>query len=319
MRKISLLLPCLVLAGMLVSTVAWAGYIEVRDGKTIIHVVVDRLPDPTDVATNVRADVEVVRQFRREFPKIFAKKYKAKYKANPEKYGNYDWNNVEIVLERFSSIKVEGVQNDLLAIAGDTAADILYINFQKSNNYIFNNFIQPLDRYFKELTPEQISQRIHKKIMPVCHRKGPGGKTHWWTMPYGGVLGKVLIYRKDLFEKYKLDPPNSKWTWEDLLNACRKITDPAKGIYGLRLGSGMRESWFWITFLWSAGGDIMTYDKTKNAWLCTFDSPAGVKAWIFTRNYPRNSGSIKKENRDAVMLTKMLLRSAQNGTVAKLR
>ncbi len=282
MKKTGLLsVLCLALAGLFVSTTTRAGYIEEKDGKTIIHVTVCGLPDPTDISTSTRAGVTVVRQFRKEFPKIFAKKYKAKYKANPEKYGNHNWDNVEIVLEQFSGIRVEGVESDLLAIAGDMAADILYINFRKSDNYIRNGFIQPLDRYFKELTPEQIASRVHKKIMPVCHRKGPDGKIHWWTMPYGGLLGKVLLYRKDLFDEYKIEPPNAKWTWKDFYSACKKLTDPAKGRYGIRFGRGRDESWYWITFLWSAGGDIMTYDAKKDAWLCTFDSDAAVKALDF--------------------------------------
>ena len=271
----------LALSGLLISTVAHAGYIEEKDGKTIIHVTVAQLPDPANTATNSRADVAVVRQFRKEFPKIFAKKYKEKYKANPEKYGNYNWDNVEIVLEKFSGIKVEGVENDLLAIAGDMAADILYINFRKSDNYIRNGFIQPLDRYFNELTPEQRKQRVHSKIMPVCHRRGPDGKMHWWTMPYGGLLGKVLLYRKDLFDEYGIEPPNKNWTWKEFLAACKKMTDPAKGRYGMRLGRGIHESWFWVTFLWSAGGEIMHHNPKDDSWFCTFDSDAAVKALDF--------------------------------------
>ncbi|MDD5697641.1 MAG: extracellular solute-binding protein [Victivallaceae bacterium] len=281
MRGSAFLTGVLSILLLLSASIVHAGYIEEKDGKTIIHVKVTYLPDPTSVATNVRADVEVVRQFRKEFPKIFARKYKAKYKANPEKYGNYNWDKVEISPERFSGIKVEGVENDLLAIAGGIAADILYINFRKSDNYIRNGFIQPLDRYYKELTPEQIAWRIHPKIMPVCRRKGPDGKMHWWTMPYGGLIGKSLIYRKDLFDEYKLDPPNAKWTWEDLYNACRKLTDPSKGRYGLLFGRGKHESWHWITFLWSAGGEIMHYNEKNDTWKCTFDSDAAVKALDF--------------------------------------
>ncbi|MFA7184535.1 MAG: extracellular solute-binding protein [Victivallales bacterium] len=282
MRKTGLLsVLYLALVGLFASMPAQAGYIEEKDGKTIIHVKLWTLPDPGDPAPNVRADVEVVRQFKKDFPKIFAKKYRDKYKADPKKYGNYNWDNVEVVLEKFSGITVTGVESDLLAIAGDTAADILYINFRKSDNYIRNGFIQPLDRYYAELTPEQISQRVHKKIMPVCRRKGPNGKMHWWTMPYGGLLGKVLLYRKDLFDEYKVDPPTAKWTWEDFYNACKKLTDPANGRYGIRLGRGFHESWFWITFLWSAGGEIMTYNSEKDSWLCTFDSDAAVKALDF--------------------------------------
>ncbi|MDD5728593.1 MAG: extracellular solute-binding protein, partial [Victivallales bacterium] len=212
---------------------------------------------------------------------IFARKYRDKYKADPEKYGNYNWNNVEIVLDKFSGINVYGIENDLLPIAANTAADILYINFRKSDNYIRNNFIQPLDRYFKELTPKQIKARIHPKILPVCHRKGPDGKMHWWAMPYGGIVGRVLLYRKDLFEEYKIRPPDKNWTWKDLYEACRKMTDPGRGRYGILFGRGIYESWFWITFLWSAGGEIMHYNPEKKSWRCTFDSDAAVKALDF--------------------------------------
>jgi multiple sugar transport system permease protein len=258
-----------------------AGYIEEKNGKTIIHVKVYQLPDPSNPDTVTRADVEVVKQFRKDFPKIFAEKYKAKYKANPKKYGNYNWDKVEIQLDQFSGIQVEGVENDLLAIAGGMAPDILYINFRKSDNYIRNGFLYPLDEYFKTLSKKEIEWRINPKIIPVCRRKGPKGQLHWWTMPYGGALGKVLVYRKDLFDERNIPYPNEHWTWHDLLETCKKITNPAKGIYGLRLGQGKHESWFWITFLWSAGGKVMVYDKDKDQWKCTFDSDNAVKALDF--------------------------------------
>ena len=63
---------------------------------------------------------------------------------------------------------------------------------------------------------------------------------------------KALFYRKDLFCKAGLSPPQ---TWEDMLNAAIKLNDPPN-VYGLGL-PGKREYetddnlYF---FFWSAGG-----------------------------------------------------------------
>ncbi|MBL4700733.1 MAG: extracellular solute-binding protein [Phycisphaeraceae bacterium] len=261
--------------------ISLAGEIESRDGVTIIHVTVTNLPDPSFTDTATRADVAAVKQFKKRFAEIFAKKYAAKYKANPEIYGNHNWDNVQVELHRFSGLRVENVETDLLAIAGDMAPDILYVNFRKSDNYIRNGFLYPLDQWVDDLPQEELQQRVHEKIWPVIKRKGLTDQTHIWAMPYGGALGKVLLFRKDLFDENNIPYPDENWTWEQLLDAAKILTKPAKDQYGLLLGRGMHESWRWITFLWSAGGEVMTYDEKTDKWSCEFNRKGAAKALDF--------------------------------------
>ncbi len=263
------------------TSTARAGYIEEKDGKTIIHVKVFRLPDPTQTDTASRANAAGVKLFKKRFPEIFREKYRDIYKANPKKYGHYNWDHVEIELEPFSGIVVEGVENDLLAIAGNMSADILYINFRKSDNYIRNGFLYPLDEWMDKLPQKDKDRRIHPKIWPVIKRKGPGGVERTWSLPYGGALGRVLLFRKDLFDEYKIPYPDIHWTWEQMLDACKIITRPELDRYGLRLGRGRHESWYWCTFLWSAGGEVMTYNKETDEWRCVFDTLEAAKALDF--------------------------------------
>jgi len=274
---------CLTLA---VALLAWqrparGGEVYEKDGTTIIPVKVFDLPDINNPAIDVQADVQVMQAFVKAFPAIFARKYREVYHANPAHYGQHDWDRVAIDLSAFSGIRVEGVESDLLAIAGGMAPDILYLNFRKSDNYVRSNFLYPLDAYFARLRQEEIDFRVHPRIWPVIARKGPGNEKHIWAMPYGGVLGKVLLFRRDLFDAAGMAYPDDSWTWEDLLDACRRITDPARGVYGIRLGAGKHESWHWITFLWSAGGEVMTYDEAGNEWRCTFDSDEAALALDF--------------------------------------
>ena len=282
LRSIRVLLPLMlfVFLPLLVN----AGWIEDKEGKTIIHVKAWELPDPakTDVAN--LANYAVYKEFIKRFPEIFAKKYRAKYESNPEIYGKHNWGNVEIQLHKFSGISIQNVGMDskpLMAIAGGIPPDILYVNFRQSDTYIQGGFLYPLDDYFKEMTEEEKDFSIHKKIWPVIDRKGPNGEKHIWAKPTGGIMGKVMLYRKDLLDANDIPYPTNDWTWEDLMANCIKLTNPEKGTYGIGLGKGVHESWFWVTFLWSAGGEVMTFDKKKNDWQAVFDDNAAIEALDF--------------------------------------
>ena len=267
---------------------ARAGYIEDRDGRTIVHVSLFQLPDPSRTDTSSRADVAAVKEFVRRFPEIFAQRYLEKYRAHPEIYGRHSWDRVEIQLHRFSGLTVQGLAMDarpLMAIAGGVSPDILYVNFRQSDTYIQQGFLYPLDRpedgYLAAMAPAEKDFRIHPKIWPVIERKGPGGEKHVWAMPYGGALGRVVLYRKDLFDAAGVPYPSNDWTWEDFLAACRRISDPGRGLYGMALGRGLHESWYWTAFLWSAGGEALAYDEAKDEWRAVFDTPEAARALDF--------------------------------------
>lgn len=263
-----------------------AGHVSrCADGTTVIHIKVWALPNPAATDPSSRAESAVVRAFREEFPRIFAERYRQRYETDPARYGRYDWSRVEIVVEPFTGITVEGVETDLLAIAGGLAPDILYVNFRKSDNYIRSGFLYPLDKpedgYLSALSAEEVEWRVHPKIWPVIRRRGPTGEVHVWAMPFGGALGRMVLFRKDLFDEHQIPYPDLNWTWEDMYHAARKITDPARGRYGIFFPSGKHESWNWVTFLWSAGGEVMVYDEEKDQWLCTFNGPGAVEALDF--------------------------------------
>lgn len=270
---------------ILLPTPGFGGWIEDGDGYTTIHMKVFSLPDPSDTATSSLAEVAAIEAFKKRFPEIFAKRWRDIYKANPAKYGNHNWDHVEIELHRSTGIQVEGVETDLLQIAGGLAPDVLYITFKKIDSYIQNNFLYPLDEYIDMMDEEELEFRVNEKIWPVIRRLGPNDdQKHVWAFPYGGALGRVLMFRKDMFNLHNLPYPTVDYTWDRLLEDCRVITDPARGHYGIALGQGKHESWYWVSFLWSAGGEVMTYNEEEDQWLCVFDSrEAAVALDFYTR------------------------------------
>jgi ABC-type glycerol-3-phosphate transport system substrate-binding protein len=90
-----------------------------------------------------------------------------------------------------------------------------------------------------------------------------------------------MVFRKDIFDKHNIPYPDKNWTWKDFMQICKKTTDISKNKYGLRSGSGPHESWWWTSFLWSAGGEVATYNNKTKRWEYAFDSDAAVKALDF--------------------------------------
>ena len=271
---------------------AMAGTVERTSyGKTRITVKAWNVPDPTRTDTNSRARYAVVEAFLRRFPEIVDRKYRAKYEASPDKYGNFSWHkeDVEIVLQRFSGITVEGMGQDsgpLMAIAGGVAPDILSVNFRQSDTYIQEGFLYPLDHpadnYFTGLTQEERDFMIHPKVLPVIKRHLIGQQQERiWMMPVSGLVSRVMLYRKDLLKNANVDFPTNDWTWEDFFQYCKRLTDPERGTYGTMFGRGQQESWYWVSFLWSSGGEVMTYDEKRDQWTAEFDSDNAVTALDF--------------------------------------
>ncbi len=74
----------------ILSRPATAGWIEDKDGKTIIHLKLYQLPDPTRTDPNSRASYAIVKRFTERFPEIFKERLAERYKADPAKYGSYN-------------------------------------------------------------------------------------------------------------------------------------------------------------------------------------------------------------------------------------
>lgn len=92
----------------------------------------------------------------------------------------------------------------------------------------------------------------------------------WFAPIQGG--GDIMVYRKDLLEAAGIKPPA---TLDELRAAVPKLTDPAKGIYGIALrgkrGSG-DNVWRWMPYFKAEGGQW--FDNGKPA----FNSQAAIDA-----------------------------------------
>jgi len=180
----------------------------------------------------------------------------------------------EIEIVSSSGLTIQGPaseSNFLLAMAGDSAPDVFYVNFRKMHTYIGQNFLQPLDEYIK--SDPKVVAHVHPAVRDVITVNG-----HVYCIPWFQTA-MALMYRKDLFREAGLDPDRPPKNWDEFYDYCKKLTDPEKGQYGFFFSTN--QGAYWLTnFIWQAGGEVIRKDK-NGQYRAVFNSPGGETALRF--------------------------------------
>lgn len=183
----------------------------------------------------------------------------------------------EIKLERYSSLRIQGPAAEsgiIMAYAGGTAPDVVYVNFRLLRNYAGQGFLRPLDDFVAK--DPDVLNRVQAGVRKELFIDGK-----LYSIPYAQFV-QALYYRKDLFRAAGLNPNKPPSDWDAFYQAARALTDPDKGQWGFVFAQGS-ESYWWINFLWQAGGEVAVPDPKTGAHLATFNSEAGVQALEFYR------------------------------------
>ncbi len=217
---------------------------------------------------------------------------------NPEEVAEHRIHQVflerhpHIRLESATALRIEGDTMDaapLMAIAGGTSPDVIYVNFRQSDTYIQRGFLAPMDEYLSEVPPEELAAMIPPTLEKVVRRAGPDGATHTWAMPYQ-TLAIVMMYRRDLFAAAGVDPERPPRDWDELRETARRLSDPSKGVYALGFWTGAQAAYGMYTFLCSAGAHAVEQD-TGGVWRAAFDSEAAVDAFAYVDALQRETVS----------------------------
>lgn len=110
-----------------------------------------------------------------------------------------------------------------------------------------------------------------RSCLDVC--KNPYRSGTMYALPYVGN-SQLFFYRRDLFEKYKLGPPDK---WDQVLAAAKKIGGGEK-MYGyvMRAAPGNAVVADFMPLLWAFGGDVL--DSSGKP---VVDSAAAIEALRF--------------------------------------
>jgi multiple sugar transport system substrate-binding protein len=115
-------------------------------------------------------------------------------------------------------------------------------------------------------------QRLGWKQGDVFHNPATiafEGKQH--AVPFVAHQGGALVYNKTLFGEAGVPLPTRDWTWEDVLEAARKLTRPERSQWGINgnFGHGV-----FFAGVWAAGGEVLSRDGRETR----FAGPEGLAA-----------------------------------------
>ena len=164
------------------------------------------------------------------------------------------------------------------ALAGKTAGDIIAIDSPTMSSYANAGALYDMTPLFEadgNLTdiPDGIVQSMKYD-----------GKIYIAPLSEANI---ALFYNKKMFEAKGIPLPSKNvdeaWTWDQVMDAAKKLTDPAKGIYGIDpaqgFGGGEGPAYFKTPILWQFGADVLSPDgSTAKGYL---DSKEAINALSF--------------------------------------
>lgn len=94
------------------------------------------------------------------------------------------------------------------------------------------------------------------------------GKEH--AVPFVAHQGGALVYNRSLFVEAGVPEPTKDWTWDEVLDAAKRLTRPDKNQWGINgeFGHGI-----FFASVWANNGEILTKDFSKTL----FDSPESLE------------------------------------------
>ncbi len=167
-------------------------------------------------------------------------------------------------------------RDDLIArlstsFSGGTPPDLFLLNYRFYGQFAARGVLEPIQprldgsKEFKEADfhePAMNAFRIDGKLQ---------------CLPQN-ISSLVTYYNKDLFEKAGVEEPKAGWTWDQMVESAKKLTDDSDGdgkaeVYGL----GVEPSLIRIApFIWSNGGQLVNDDSKPTRF--ALESPEAQEA-----------------------------------------
>ncbi len=159
----------------------------------------------------------------------------------------------------------------LTKIAGGNPPDLMLVGEDAVPRFVEAGAFEDLGPYISDPN-YSLDPSIY---LPGVYRPGEWqGKQYLLPKDYSTV---AVYYNKKLFDEAGVPYPQAGWTWQEFLETAQKLTDPAKGQYGVQLPANWSRGFeYWAA---AAGGQLISEDGTRIQGY--MDSDAVVEALQF--------------------------------------
>jgi multiple sugar transport system substrate-binding protein len=181
----------------------------------------------------------------------------------------YPWLQMEFL--GGSSSSFDGMTKIVVDAAAGSLPDIIYAQGTQIQYYISNKILVSMTPYLTRDKAFDLND-FPKVAVDMYSRAG-----QVYAIPYDHGPN-MLWYNADLFKKHGVPPPTDKWTWDDVLEAARRLTIPELGQWGIR-DNGPNGGWAMASYLGPWGGQWVDDTETKTA-IASNASVQAVQYWM---------------------------------------
>ena len=156
-----------------------------------------------------------------------------------------DWDNYWTLLEAGAS--------------GGQMPDVFWMHSNTAQMYMENDILLDLTDYIAKDSTVDMS-KFYEGVKNLYTRSD--GKVFALPKDHDTI---ALLYNKAIFDKYGVDYPTDAWTWEDMYEAAKKITEGSNGdVYGMAMNTSNNQDG-WYNLIYSYGGNVVSEDHKTTA------------------------------------------------------
>lgn len=140
--------------------------------------------------------------------------------------------------------------------SGGEMPDVFWMHSNTAQMYMENDLLLNLDEYIENDDAINLDN-YYEGIVNLYTRSDNG--VHYALPKDHDTI--ALLYNKAIFDKYGVDYPTDDWTWEDLYEAAKAITEAGAddGVYGMAMNtSNNQDSWYNVVY--DYGAEVITED-----------------------------------------------------------
>ena len=169
-----------------------------------------------------------------------------------------DWDNYWTLLEAGAS--------------GGTMPDVFWMHSNNAQMYMENDVLLKLNDYVEK---EKIDMSKYYEGVKNLYTRSDG---NIYALPKDHDT-IALLYNKAIFDKYGVEYPTKDWTWENMYEAAKKITEGSNGdVYGMAMNTSNNQDG-WYNIVYDYGAEIITEDHKGT----TIGSDKGKQAMKMVR------------------------------------
>ena len=167
-----------------------------------------------------------------------------------------DWDNYWTLLEAGAS--------------GGTMPDVFWMHSNTAQMYMENDILLKLNDYIDKDSSIDMS-KYYEGVKDLYTRSD--GNIYALPKDHDTI---ALLYNKAIFDKYGVEYPTDKWTWEDMYAAAKKISEDSKGdVYGIAMNTSNNQDG-WYNLIYGYGGQVIT-DDHKGTTIGSDKAKAGME------------------------------------------